>query len=100
MLFKENKLSLFSRGLIYTGLLYIGASATINIFQQTVVSPDFFPVVLSGFILFLTAKIQVLVKGPLFSFGSRAMTTRTANIYRSGYWLMGLGICLTFSGIL
>jgi len=98
VLFKKNELSLFSRGLIYTGLLYIGTSATINIFQQTVVSPDFFPVVLSGFILFLTAKIQVLIKGPLISFGCKSMATRVANIYRTGYWFMATGTLLTFSG--
>jgi hypothetical protein len=49
-----------------------------------------------GLLLFLTAKISVIRKRKI-SFGTGLMSEGMANLYRVGYWLMIVGILVTFT---
>jgi hypothetical protein len=44
----------------------------------------------------LTAKLHVISTNRLISFGTKYMSLPIANCYRLGYWLMALGVLLTF----
>ena len=94
---KEHELSKF--GKIASILIFVIPaiiSAIVNIATHTVPNPWAFFVVIIGFALFLFAKISVIRKKKLVSFGTSYMTEGMANLYRLGYWLMVFGILLTF----
>jgi len=68
----------------------------INIIKGEVAHPYAFVICLVGFALFLISKISVLIKGKLISFGTKQLSENMANFYRLGYWLMAIGLILTF----
>lgn len=94
--FTENELSIFSK--IFITLLVIGAlfSTFMNILQGQVKNPVSFIVTILGFILFLVSKVSQFRKGKLLSFGTKNMSESMANCYRVGYWLMIVGLVMTF----
>jgi hypothetical protein len=53
-------------------------------------------IVLIGFLLFLVGKLSVILHKQRISFGTRLMSERMANCYRLGYWLMAVGVLITF----
>jgi hypothetical protein len=70
--------------------------AILNMADGMVPHPRQLSVVLAGFVCFAIGKTSVIARGRLVSFGSGHMSEGIANVYRFGYWLMGLGILLTF----
>ena len=48
--------------------------------------------------LFALAKLTVIWGGVVVSVGTRHMSEGAANAYRVGYWLMAVGVLLTFGG--
>jgi hypothetical protein len=95
-MFKENELSIFSKGAIYLLVLIAACSALLNLYRGVVPSPSFFAMTVLGFILFILAKVSVISNGIKFSFGTSHMSANMANVYRLGYWLMVVGILCTF----
>ena len=94
---RENELSLFGTSAIGVLLvLWVALGAAVNIAHGEVRHPRAFAIVLLGFALFSAAKVAVIRRGTWISFGSSPMTENMANAYRIGYWLMALGIFLTF----
>jgi len=79
---------------ILVALLF--AVAIVNITRGEVRQPWAFVIVLLGVVLFLVAKLSVILHQQRISFGTRLMTTRIANTYRLGYWLMIFGTLATF----
>jgi hypothetical protein len=75
-------------------LLFV--AAFMNMADGAVPHPRRFLVVLAGLACFSIAKMSVIARGRLVSFGSRPMSQAMANVYRFGYWLMGVGILVTF----
>ena len=75
-------------------LLFVAAFMTMA--DGAVPHPGGFLVVLGGLACFSIAKMSVIGRGRLVSFGSRPMSQAMANAYRFGYWLMGVGILVTF----
>ena len=75
---------------------FLVVAAVINITRGEVPHPWSFVIVIVGFILFLAAKLSVILSRKWISFGTRLMTTRMANVYRVGYWLMVVGVLATF----
>jgi hypothetical protein len=72
-------------------------TALMNIWRGEVKKPLAFGIVILGFILFAVAKMTILLQKRWISFGPGLMTERMATLYRIGYWLMAIGILLTFS---
>ncbi len=72
-------------------------AAVCNIATHDVPTPGAFPVTVVGFGLFAAAKMSVIARGRLVSFGTGPMSPAFANAYRLGYWLMLVGIILTFA---
>jgi len=95
-LMKENEFSPIGKISTIILVVILGSSAVFNIFRQSVPHPYAFLVVLIGFILFLAAKISNLKKKKLISFGTKEMSEKMSNLYRVGYWLMVVGLMLTF----
>src|SRR5713101_7110558 len=75
---------------------FLIVAAVINITRGEVPHPWSFVIVFVGFILFLVGKLSVILYRERISLGTRLMTTRMANIYRLGYWLMAVGVLATF----
>jgi hypothetical protein len=98
MLFRENEFSGFSKGTIYTVLVFAFISAVVNLYQGTAVTPEAFTLIIIGFVLFFAAKLAIILSSNLVSFGTKAMSTLGANIYRLGYWFMTVGFLFTFAG--
>ena len=95
-MFRENEFSIFGKASIYILLVLIALASTSNIFHGIVPNPYLSAITLVGFLMFFVAKASVISKGIKFSFGTRNMTNLMANLYRLGYWLMFVGIVLTF----
>ena len=94
---RENELSLFSKVGI-TILVALGfLAAVMNIANGRVPHPRAFWVVLAGLALFLIGKMSVIAQGRWVSFGTWPMSESMANVYRLGYWLMAVGILVTFA---
>ena len=94
---RENKLSLFSKVGI-TVLVALGfLAAILNIVNGSVPDPRAFGIVLTGFVLFIIGKLSVIAQGRWVSFGTWPMSESMANVYRLGYWLMAVGILVTFA---
>ena len=100
-LMKENELSRPMKFFISVGLLIFmivaAANAIQNVTHDVAHQPLAFIVVLIGFLCFAFAKLSVIGRTRLVSFGTRSMTEGRANFYRVGYYLMGLGFILTFA---
>jgi hypothetical protein len=93
---KENDPSKFGRLMFYLLFLLWVASAVINIKRGHVNHPGAFGIAIVGLLLFLTAKISVIRRKKI-SFGTSLMSEGMANLYRGGYWLMVVGILVTFT---
>jgi hypothetical protein len=93
---KENDLTPFGKIAILLAILLIFASVGTNIVQGNVAHPAAFWITSGGFLLFVIAKMSVILHKRWVSFGSSQMTENMANLYRLGYWLMAVGILLTF----
>lgn len=93
---KENKPSKFGRVFFYLLFLLWVASAVVNINRGHVNHPEAFGIAIVGFLLFLTAKIS-MIRRKKISFGTRLMSEGMVNFYRIGYWLMVVGILVTFT---
>jgi hypothetical protein len=94
---RENELSLFSKVGI-TVLVALGFLAAIwNVANGSVAHPRAFWIVLAGLVLFLIGKVSVIARGRWVSFGTWPMSENMANVYRLGYWLMAVGILVTFA---
>ena len=94
---RENELSLFSKVGI-TILVTLGfLAATLNIVKGSVAHPRAFWIVLAGLVLFIIGKMSVIARGRWVSFGTWPMSESMANVYRLGYWLMAVGILVTFA---
>lgn len=52
---------------------------------------------ITGFVLFLTAKVSVIQSGTLFSFGTKRMNKLFKSLYVSGYVLMALAVIFIVS---
>jgi hypothetical protein len=93
---KENELSLFGKvGLV--ALIALGfVAAVANIAKRVVVNPRAFWIALAGLVFFLIGKASVIAQGKWISFGPGLMSENVANLYRLGYWLMAVGILVTF----
>ena len=97
MEFKENRFSIFGRSAVYVSLVFAAYSVVLNILAGKVSIPSAFFLVLAGFVFFLIPKLLVKKTEGVFGFGSKNMSNKLANSYRFGYWMMFLGIGLTFS---
>ena len=95
---KENELSKFSQiGIVLLVIIPALVAAVVNISRGYVPHPSAFMLVILGFVLFLTAKLSVIIRHKKWvSFGSHPMTENMANVYRLGYWLIIVGILFTF----
>jgi len=94
---RENELSLFSKVAI-TALVALGfVGAILNIANGRVAHPRAFWIVIAGLVLFLIGKRSVIAQGRWVSFGTWPMSETMANAYRLGYWLMAVGILVTFA---
>ncbi len=94
---KENEFSSVGKFLTTFVVILTFVLAAINIIHGEVRSPLAFAIVLVGCGFFVVAKLSVILKRQWVSFGSGPMTETMANCYRIGYWLMALGILLTFA---
>jgi hypothetical protein len=75
--------------------LLIGV-AIVNIARGEARHPWAFAIVFLGLALFVVSKLSVILHRRQISFGTQLMTTRMANCYRLGYWLMAVGVLVTF----
>ena len=99
-LLKENELSKPAKIIVGGAILILLAFAATAVVQNAahgmIKRPWAFAIVLIGFGCFLFPKVSVVRKKKLVSFGTRIMNEDQANFYRVGYYLMGLGLILTF----
>ena len=93
----ENQPTLISKASIAILLLLAATSSISNIVTANVPNPIFFIVTITGFVMFVIAKISVIKKGIKVSWGTTHMSQAMANTYRLGYWLMLVGILCTFN---
>jgi hypothetical protein len=93
---KENKTSKYGRFLFYLLFMLWVASAIFNINRGYVNNPSAFVVSIVGFIFFIIAKLSIIPKQKI-SFGTAKMSEGMANLYRVGYWLMVVGVLITFT---
>lgn len=95
--FTENELSFVGKAAVIILLVIPVVTITVrNIIIGEVANPYAFAICLVGFLLFLISKISLFRKGVLVSFGTKRLSENMANLYRLGYWLMGIGLIFTF----
>jgi len=94
---RENELSVFSKVGVIVLVALAFAAAFVNIANGVVVNPRAFWIVVAGLVLFLIGKGSVIARGRWISFGTGLMSENMANLYRLGYWLMAVGILVTFA---
>ncbi len=95
--FNENELSRLAKTVL-TVLLVIPVCflAFLNIIRGEVSHPFAFVICIVGFALFFILKLSLFAKGTWISFGTKQLTENMANLYRLGYWLMAVGLIITF----
>ena|GEM_PF-1356620 len=98
LMFNENMPSSISQVAIIFLIGAVACLSILNIYRGVVPEPRFFILSLVGFALFLIAKISMLRKGKMVSFGSKKMSAPATNLYKIGYWLMIVGVLSTFFG--
>jgi hypothetical protein len=91
------EVSRFDKIFLVALLSLASLTAVMNIAYGEVKKPLAFWIVILGFILFASAKMSLLLQKKWISFGPSLMTERMSTIYRVGYWLMAIGILLTFT---
>ena len=86
-------------------LLPVGLGVTVALLLAALVDAPvatmltFFSIALGGFLLLAAAKLSVILRGRLISFGSAQMHPAARAIYRAGYVLMAVGSALTLASI-
>lgn len=95
-LMRESEFTLLSKILVVVMFGFVAGLAVFNIWHGQVRNPSAFIVTLLGLVLFVIAKLSVIRRKTLISFGTSSMTADSANLYRLGYWLMIVGTVLTF----
>lgn len=95
--FTENELSFIGKTAVIVLLVFPVLIVTVrNIIIGKVENPFPFVICLIGFFLFLFSKLSLFRKGIWVSFGTKRMRENMGNLYRIGYWLMAVGLVLTF----
>lgn len=95
--FTENELSRFAKtALVFLVIIPVLFITIQNIFRGEVHHPYAFIICLVGFALFLISKISIISHRKWISFGTKHLTENMANFYRLGYWLMAVGLIITF----
>ncbi|MBI5589569.1 MAG: hypothetical protein HY881_03705 [Deltaproteobacteria bacterium] len=95
--FTENEFSPFGKAVVIILLVVSTVYISIhNIIKGSVANPYAFTICLLGFLLFLISKVSQFSKRALVGFGTSHLTENTANFYSIGYWLMAVGLILTF----
>jgi len=95
--FTENEFSFFGKAVvIFLLVIPIAFITARNIIVDDVANPYALAICLIGFFLFLISKISLFRRGVLLSFGTKRLTESMANLYRLGYWLMAVGLAITF----
>jgi hypothetical protein len=95
--FTENELSFVGKAAAIILLVVPVFFITVrNIIIGEVANPYAFTICLVGFLLFIFSKISLFRKGVFFSFGTKRLSENMGNLYRLGYWLMAVGLILTF----
>lgn len=95
--FTENELSFIGKAATIILLVIPVSFITVRkIIIGEVANPYAFTICIVGFLLFLISKISIFRKGVLVSFGTKRLTETMGNLYRLGYWLMAVGLILTF----
>ncbi len=95
-LMKENKYGLVSNFIGWLVIPLAIISVTNNIVEGNIVRPTAFFIVIGGFVLFTIGKFSVIITKKRVSFGPKLMSENMSNLYRLGYWIMAIGIILTF----
>lgn len=90
-------LSTFSKLALTSCVLFAAVSAFHNLARGEVPRPSAFVIVLAGFAVFALAKASVIRRGMLVSFGTQRLSENESNAYRLGYWLMAVGVLVTFA---
>ena len=93
---KEHEFGILTKTCATAAVALLFVVAIINMADGEVPHPRAFWVVVAGLVCFSIAKLSVIGRGRLVSFGSGPMSQGMANAYRFGYWLMGVGILVTF----
>src|SRR4051812_41106300 len=100
-LMKENELSKPVKCIVALGLMLVVAIGAVGAVQNAmhgvVSQPSSFVIVLIGFACFIFAKLPIVLHKRRVTFGAGLMSEDQANLYRVGYYLMGLGFILTFA---
>jgi hypothetical protein len=94
---RENEFTAFTKVGVWVLVALAFLAAIWNIVHGAVRNPGAFWIVLAGFVLFAVGKVSVIAKGRWISFGAGVMSANMANMYRLGYWLMAVGILVTFA---
>jgi hypothetical protein len=94
---RENQLSIVGKVLVSLVVVAVSVGAAIRLGRGEVRHPELLWIVALGLIVFLVAKLSVILRGKWISFGSRLMTGVMGNTYRIGYWLMIVGIVFMFA---
>ena len=94
---RENELSTVGKVLVTVIVFVISVSAAIRLMRGEVRHPESLWILALGLILFVIAKLSVILRGKWISFGSRPMTNAMGNTYRIGYWFMIVGILIMFA---
>jgi len=93
---REQAFGLLTKTCATAAVALLFVAALRNMADGFVPHPRAFWVVLAGLVCFEIGKMSVIARGRLVSFGSGHMSEGMGNVYRFGYWLMGLGILVTF----
>lgn len=95
--FTENEMSLLGKAVVIIFLVIPVIILSVrNIILGHVEQPFAFVICLIGLTFFLISKLSLFSKGVLVSFGTKRMSENMDNFYRSGYWLMALGLVMIF----
>ena len=94
---KENELSHFSKTAVALIFFMAAVSVIVNIKKGIVPDPGSFLIVSVGFILFVIPKLCMIVQKSWVDVGPSSTTESMANLHPLGYWMMMLGILLTFA---
>ncbi|HEX5109619.1 MAG TPA: hypothetical protein VFV95_14295 [Vicinamibacterales bacterium] len=93
---REHEFGILTKTCATAAVALLFVVAVQNMAAGNVPHPRAFPVVLLGLVCFSIGKLSVIARRRWVSFGSGCMSMPMANIYRTGYWLMGVGILVTF----
>jgi len=94
---KENEFSVAGKTSTLLLVLFFAIAALINIWRSHVPNPYAFILVLLGFVFFISAKTSNFKKRKIISFGIDGMSENMSDSYRLGYWLMVVGVLITFT---